>query len=68
MIPDLKQQIAELQKQKTDLENRLQEETAKNKGNFSTRSHSIFNLIKIATGYFFPLMVYSAAHYNYLSL
>uniref|UniRef100_A0A670KCS6 Myosin VC n=1 Tax=Podarcis muralis TaxID=64176 RepID=A0A670KCS6_PODMU len=59
MIPDLKQQIAELQKQKTDLENRLQEETAKNKGNFPTRSHSIFNLIKIATGYFFPLMVYT---------
>lgn len=30
MIPDLKQQIAELQKQKMDLENRLQEETVKN--------------------------------------
>uniref|UniRef100_A0A670KDY2 Myosin VC n=1 Tax=Podarcis muralis TaxID=64176 RepID=A0A670KDY2_PODMU len=38
MIPDLKQQIAELQKQKTDLENRLQEETAKNKEKMEERA------------------------------
>ncbi|CAI5792918.1 unconventional myosin-Vc isoform X1 [Podarcis lilfordi] len=38
MIPDLKQQIAELQKQKTDLENRLQEEAAKNKEKMEERA------------------------------
>ncbi|XP_060611551.2 unconventional myosin-Vc [Anolis sagrei] len=32
MIPDLKQQISELQKQKMNLENHLQEETVRNKG------------------------------------
>lgn len=34
MIPDLKQQVSELQKQKMDLENRLQEEAIKNEGNW----------------------------------
>lgn len=33
VIPDLKQQVAELENQKLDLENRLQEQTVKLKGN-----------------------------------
>ncbi|NWR04653.1 MYO5C protein, partial [Paradoxornis webbianus] len=33
VIPDLKQQVAELENQKSDLENRLQEQTIKLKGN-----------------------------------
>lgn len=33
VIPDLKQQVAELENQKLDLENRLQEQTIKLKGN-----------------------------------
>jgi hypothetical protein len=33
MIPDFKQQISELEKQKQDLENRLSEPTEKMKGN-----------------------------------
>lgn len=32
MIPDLKQQVSELENQKLDLENRLQEQTVKLKG------------------------------------
>lgn len=32
VIPDLKQQVSELENQKLDLENRLQEQTAKLKG------------------------------------
>ncbi|NWT24017.1 MYO5C protein, partial [Cardinalis cardinalis] len=36
VIPDLKQQVAELENQKLDLENRLQEQTVKLKGNGPT--------------------------------
>ncbi|NWH31456.1 MYO5C protein, partial [Chloropsis hardwickii] len=36
VIPDLKQQVAELENQKSDLENRLQEQTIKLKGNGPT--------------------------------
>ncbi|NXN89993.1 MYO5C protein, partial [Bombycilla garrulus] len=36
VIPDLKQQVAELENQKLDLENRLQEQTTKLKGNGHT--------------------------------
>ncbi|NWZ43358.1 MYO5C protein, partial [Brachypodius atriceps] len=43
VIPDLKQQVAELENQKLDLENRLQEQTVKLKGNgpavMSSRLH-----------------------------
>ncbi|NWT18664.1 MYO5C protein, partial [Vireo altiloquus] len=39
VIPDLKQQVAELENQKLDLENRLQEQTVKLKGKMSNRLH-----------------------------
>ncbi|NWV24164.1 MYO5C protein, partial [Origma solitaria] len=39
VIPDLKQQVSELENQKLELENRLQEQTVKLKGKMSNRLH-----------------------------
>ncbi|NXQ70186.1 MYO5C protein, partial [Quiscalus mexicanus] len=43
VIPDLKQQVAELENQKLDLENRLQEQTIKLKGNGPTMAPKMSN-------------------------
>lgn len=43
MIPDFKQQISELEKQKQDLEIRLNEQTENMKGNWNSREPALRN-------------------------
>lgn len=43
MIPDFKQQISELEKQKQDLEIRLNEQTENMKGNWNSREPAFRN-------------------------
>uniref|UniRef100_A0A8C9MM70 Myosin VC n=1 Tax=Serinus canaria TaxID=9135 RepID=A0A8C9MM70_SERCA len=55
VIPDLKQQVAELENQKLDLENRLQEQTIKLKGNGPTMYDLTMLLQKIKRQDFLPI-------------